>query len=514
MFTLPSKDDLRLLRMRHVFRSSEAISALLAAAVLWPLVGFIVPVLVAVMITALRAGNLRGFCIVLLFSVTITLMVFALWRALDWFFFSAGCLASVVSLLLFVLFIYLFGLAFAKLAILAQAKKSELGITFSIAFSLATAFFFLWHGVRVGLLEREERPVVAQRWPGQPIALHFFGNLSAWRHTKRRSYSAIAAATLRIIAKMVQGLSMYVYFFLYGAVLFNATMLYVIAFNLIYHRSRIGSFENFFPMVGYIITFFGMTLTAAFLLTQGAMALKRSARWLSRYSFEQTVENDPRPPILFLRSFEDDQVTLPRPPLYVTYWLAEPKPRRLDHALVERFSNIAPVVAIGKPGEKNLPFGAARRYIPDDEWQNVVQDIATRARGIVIIADDSPGVEWETRRMLQEPFVRKSIFLASPRLGIQGLEEHPLVGPAVASAKVKLSKGYRILAAFREGETWQLLAIKKPTADDYVVCCQAFFRSCFTQESSVRPEATSEVLPAYEMMGQLPVTPKKPGPVS
>ena len=478
--------------MRHAFRSSEAISALLAAALLWPLTGFIVPVVVGLMLNYLRASNLRAALFFFLFLIATTLLVLGLWRALDWFFYSAGCLVSVVSLLLFVLFIYLFGLAYAKLAITAQTKQSELSITFSIAFSLAAAFFFFWHGLRVGFLELEERLVVAQRWPGQPIAQHFFGNLSAWRHTTRRSFSAIAAAALRTIAKMVQGLSIYVLFFLFGAVLFNATILSGAAFNLIYDRSRIGSFEGFFPTVGYIIAFFGMTLATAFLLTQGAMALKRSARWLSRYSFEKAVATDQRPPILFLRSFTDDQVTLPTPPLYVTYWLAEPKPRRLDHALVERFGNLAPIVAIGKPGEKNLPFGAARRYVPDDEWRDVVEDIAARARGIVIIADDSPGVEWETWRMLQEPFVRKSIFLASPRLGTQGLEEHPLVGPAVASAKVNLSKGYRILAAFREGESWRLLAIKKATADDYVVCCQAFFRSRSTTESSARAEVTSE----------------------
>jgi hypothetical protein len=206
-----------------------------------------------------------------------------------------------------------------------------------------------------------------------------FGNLLARSSATRYSFSAVAATALRVIAKMVQGLSIYVLFFLSGVVLFNITMFFLIAFNLVYDRSRIGSLEIFYSMSGYILAFFGITLTAAFLLTQGAMALKRGARWLSRYSFEQTVKNDQGPPILFLRSFMDDQVTLPRPPLCVTYWLAEPTPRRLDHALVERFSTVAPIVAIGKPGEKNLPFGAARRYVPDKEWQDVVEEFAMRA---------------------------------------------------------------------------------------------------------------------------------------
>lgn len=490
MFTLPSKDDLKLLRMRNAFRSSEAISALLAAAVLWPLTHIVV-FGVVLTVNTLRTGNLRAVLISLLFVTTIALVGLALWLALDWFFYSAGCLVSVVSLLLFVLFIYLSGQATAKLTTLAQPNRGDIRITFAIAFSLATAFFFYWHGMRIGLLEREERSVVAKHWPGQTVTRRFFGNLLVWRHATGRSLSTIAVTLLLTIAKMVQGLSVYVLFFVFGVVLFNGTMFSVMAFYSIYDRSRVGSPDGLFPMVGLIIAFFGITLAAAFLLTQGAMALKRSARWLSRYSFEQTVANDQRPPILFLRSFTDDQVTLPTPPLYVTYWLAEPKPRRLDHALVERFGNLAPIVAIGKPGEKDLPFGASRLYVKDSDWQAVVKDLAMRAHGVVVIADVSDGVAWEIQCMLQEPFVEKSIFLASPRLGTQGLEAHPLVGPVV-SANVKLSKGFRILAAFREGESWRLLTINKPTADDYVVCCQAFFRRRSTAESSSCSEATSE----------------------
>ncbi|HWS88169.1 MAG TPA: hypothetical protein VN282_14460 [Pyrinomonadaceae bacterium] len=491
MFTLSRDDKHSLLRMRYAFRSSEALSALIAAALLWPLVGLIVPVGVMLMAQSLRAGSLRALLVSFFTSGAVTLLVLALWRMLDWFFYSAGCLVSVVSLLLSALFMYLFRVSSTQLWILAASKKSEFGVTLSVALTLATFIFFWRHTVRIGLLHREERAVITQRWPGRSVAQHFFGSLSNHRRGTRRSFSAVAATVLRTAAMMVQGLSIYVLFFMLGVALFNLTMFFLTVYYFFFDRSRVGSFEGFSLIAGYVIAFCGIMLTAAFLITQGAMALKRSARWLSRYSFEQTVAADPRPPILFLRSFADDQVTLPRPPFYVTYWLAEPNPRRLDHALVERFSNLAPVVALGKRGEKNLPYGASRRYVSDDEWQDVVEEIATGAHSIVIIADDSPGVEWEVRRMLEEPFVRKSLFLASPGRGKQGLEAHPLVGPAVASASVNLSKGFRILAAFREAERWQILAIKKPTADDFVVCCQAFFRSRSTAESSVYVEATS-----------------------
>lgn len=329
MFTLHSHDKHSLLRMRYAFRSSEAISALIAAALLWPLVGLIVPVMVALTVQSLRAGNLRKAIIAFLLLGAITLAVLGLWRVLDWFFSSAGCLVSVVSLILSAVFIYQFRLSYTKLSILAASNKGELGVTVSIVLSLATFSFFWRHAVRIGLLQQEERAVLTQRWPGQPAAQHFFGNLSAWSGMTRPSFSAVKAKVLRVIANMIQGLSIYVLFVSFGMLSFHYTMLCFIAFNLFFNKSRIGSFEGVRSMAGTIIVFWGMLLIAAFLMTRGAMALKHRARWLTRNSFEQTVASDRRPPILFLRSFLDDQVTLPTPPLHVTYWLAEPTPRRL-----------------------------------------------------------------------------------------------------------------------------------------------------------------------------------------
>lgn len=482
MFTLSSHDKHSLLRMRYAFRSSEAISALIAAALLLPLVGLTVPIMVTFIVHSLLAGDLRRAIFGFFFYGAIALATLALWRVLDWFFSSAGCLVSVVSLIVSAIFIYQFKLSYTKLVIVAassQGKQGDLGVTLSIVIFLATFSFFWRHTVRVGLLQRDERAVLTQRWPGQTVAQHFFGNLLASSVITRISFRAVKVKVVRVIANMIQGLSIYLLFAFFGMLSFHVTMLGIIAFDFFFKRSGPGSFEEVRSMLGYIIAFWGILLLAVFLMTQAAMALKRRARKLTRESFEETVRSDPRPPILFLRSFLDDQVTLPRPPLYVTYWLAEPTPRRLDHALVERFSTLAPFVAIGKPGEEDLPFGAARFYVPDDEWESKVKEFAASAHSIVVIADESPGVKWEVERMLEEPFVRKSFFLASPRLGNRGLEAHPLIGPVLVQASSDLPKDFRVLAAFRQGDSWRLLAIKKPTADDYIVSCQAFFRARF-----------------------------------
>jgi hypothetical protein len=273
----------------------------------------------------------------------------------------------------------------------------------------------------------------------------------------------------------MQGLSAYSSLFAFGAFLFHAGVFPLLAYSVALGKERLPLHDVAFLIRSFVVVF-SVTILVSFVLTQAAMALKRVARRLSRSSFEQAVALDTRPPILFLRSFIDDQVTLPRLPLHTAYWLAEPHPRRLDHVLVERCSHLGPVVAVGRRGETDLPFGAARLFVPEEEeWKPTILELATRALGIVIVVDDSPGVAWETQRMLEPDLVGKTLFLASPRSGCPDLSSHSTMAPHLVDHR-PTSKGFRILAAYRELGNWHTLSSRSPAADDYVVACQAFFR--------------------------------------
>jgi hypothetical protein len=85
---------------------------------------------------------------------------------------------------------------------------------------------------------------------------------------------------------------------------------------------------------------------------------------------------DNRAPILFLRSFRDDQVGL-RPhksALLRLPFSGVPSMRALDYILIERFLTLAPVVALGRSEEKAKgfpPFGAVRIYVDGDgAWRH------------------------------------------------------------------------------------------------------------------------------------------------
>lgn len=79
---------------------------------------------------------------------------------------------------------------------------------------------------------------------------------------------------------------------------------------------------------------------------------------------------------------------------------------------------MAPVVAIGAPGEPVPPYGASRGYYADDEWQPVVDNLIESSRCIVICLDQSKGVLWELNRLFASGHWRKTLFLIHPRIAL------------------------------------------------------------------------------------------------
>jgi hypothetical protein len=140
-------------------------------------------------------------------------------------------------------------------------------------------------------------------------------------------------------------------------------------------------------------------------------------RLLTRVSAESLATTDPRPPVLFLRSFLDDQIKLKRPRRLFFRWLlglGEPSPT-LDHVLVEEGIGVGPIMALGVPGAPP-PFGAARTYFNAEEWQTGVEQFVREARAIVIVADDTEGVVWELSHIRQAGYSRKTLYYLPPRL--------------------------------------------------------------------------------------------------
>jgi TM2 domain-containing membrane protein YozV len=136
---------------------------------------------------------------------------------------------------------------------------------------------------------------------------------------------------------------------------------------------------------------------------KGVMLLRTGWKYEAP-SASQLLEQDPRPPVVFLRSFQDDDRILLRPPglsgrlisLLFGYIMAISPEQELAMIM----SCIGPVVAIGKPGEPLPELGAARLYVGDDEWRDTIGNLIRTARLVLIRAGSTQNLWWEIEQAL------------------------------------------------------------------------------------------------------------------
>ncbi len=119
------------------------------------------------------------------------------------------------------------------------------------------------------------------------------------------------------------------------------------------------------------------------------------ARRYFQVSADALLEADRRPPILFLRSFTDDERTR----------YLNPQASLIDFSLETRLANhfmrFGPFIAIGSP-KQTVPLpGAARVLLPDDEWQERVLAWMSEASLIVMYCGITKWVNWELRHVIE-----------------------------------------------------------------------------------------------------------------
>jgi hypothetical protein len=146
----------------------------------------------------------------------------------------------------------------------------------------------------------------------------------------------------------------------------------------------------------------GVASVAGYAFALLAWRLLRRARRLEAVDADRAMVLDPRPPVLYLRSFADDDQALiddegsalARRSMQL---LRPPSPEEELAAFLRR---LGPVVAIGKPGEPLPELGAARLYVAHDAWQAKVRSLMAQAGLVVVRVGTSPGVLWEIEQAL------------------------------------------------------------------------------------------------------------------
>jgi len=97
---------------------------------------------------------------------------------------------------------------------------------------------------------------------------------------------------------------------------------------------------------------------------------------------EEVLETNPRPPVLYLRSFVNESMVLHE-----------------EEGFADMFNPVGPFVAIGQPGERLPPLGAARLYVEDKDWKSRVLELLNRAKLVLIYGGSTPGLGWELEQV-------------------------------------------------------------------------------------------------------------------
>jgi hypothetical protein len=222
----------------------------------------------------------------------------------------------------------------------------------------------------------------------------------------------------------------------------------------------------------------GATLTAGVLAAGGFLSLlllnaaglgallSRIASARATRLYQKARDWDARPPIVFLRAFDQDAQRLaPRSidPL-AKFPAGCGETKTLDELLLDHASVYGPVIAIGDPRDPTPPLGAARVFVPGagNEWQHVVTSLLGASNAVVMCPSTSEGVKWELDLISDAIGRLKVIFLANPLL--TEAQTHALFQRlAPDGAHPPLQRGQTPIAAFMDRDhRWTVLTTKMP----------------------------------------------------
>jgi len=118
------------------------------------------------------------------------------------------------------------------------------------------------------------------------------------------------------------------------------------------------------------------------------------ARQYFQPSFETLTREDQRAPVLFLRSFADDEK--------VDYQRSDGAlfDFSLESRLAGHFNSIGPFIAVRSPNDKWPHLGAIRAELSDEEWQTTVVDWMSESKLIILMAGISQWITWELKKVV------------------------------------------------------------------------------------------------------------------
>ncbi len=161
----------------------------------------------------------------------------------------------------------------------------------------------------------------------------------------------------------------------------------------------------------------------AFLLI-GALAGIRTGVQLRAPDAMEVLRRDPRPPIVFLRPFDEEQRVMEGNPVGKREGGEDPARSKgksaYERTLAVLLRKSGPFIAIGRPGEPLATLGAARIYVADHEWKEHVEAMVRSAGAVILQPELSAGTLWEVE-LVAATWDRKRLLLIVPNPALRPL---------------------------------------------------------------------------------------------
>jgi hypothetical protein len=221
--------------------------------------------------------------------------------------------------------------------------------------------------------------------------------------------------------------------------------------------------------------------------------LQGFASWQATRLYQKARDWDSRPPVVFLRAFDQDAEKLKaqsKDPL-VKFPAGCGEAHTLDELLLENASVYGPVIAIGDPRDPTPPLGAARIFVPGggNEWQHVVTSLLGASSAVVMCPSTSEGVKWELDLISDAIGRLKVIYLANPLLTTE--QTHALFQRLAPAGEFPALKKKQVpVAAFLDAHrNWIVLTTSKPPCvQTYTVALNYALQSLLGMQGTPLPK--------------------------
>lgn len=168
----------------------------------------------------------------------------------------------------------------------------------------------------------------------------------------------------------------------------------------------------FFPASRFLK---GELHSLAYMVGLLGLCLAIYGRFFSPEDAIEILEDDTRPPILYLRSFSSENQFIIRRLIKSLLWrggrLFSKDVYVPEVILREAFQSFGPLVALGKPNEKIVPPGAYRMYMSEDGWQAAIKSLINSAQLVVVQLGQTANLWWEINQVINTVGPQRLLFL-------------------------------------------------------------------------------------------------------